>query len=71
MVFVNFSKIVKEALNQKGWTITQLAKEMGYCVQHVSDLLSGERRWNETTMSRACEVLGIQVVFSVSGQEIA
>lgn len=68
---MNFSKIVKKALSQKGWTITRLAKEMGYCVQHVSDLLSGERRWNETTMSRACEVLGIQVVFSVSGQEIA
>ncbi len=47
-------------------TITELANKMGYCVQYVSDLLSGRRRWNETTMKKACEVLGIKVNYSIS-----
>jgi len=68
---MNFSKTVKEILKQRNMTITELAGQMGYCTQYVSDLLSGRRRWNETTMDKACEALDIQVVFSVSGQKIA
>ena len=63
---MDFSKIVKEILKQRDMTVTELANKMGYCVQYVSDLLSGRRRWNETTMKKACEVLGIKVNYSIS-----
>jgi transcriptional regulator with XRE-family HTH domain len=63
---VNFSEIVKNVLKQRNDTITMLAEQMGYSVQYVSDLLSGRRRWNETTMNKACEVLGIKVNYSIS-----
>lgn len=63
---MNFSEIVKNVLKQRNDTITMLAEQMGYSVQYVSDLLSGRRRWNETTMNKACEVLGIKVNYSIS-----
>lgn len=63
---MNFSEIVKNVLKQRNDTITMLAEQMGYSVQYVSDLLSGRRRWNETTMKKACEVLGIKVNYSIS-----
>jgi len=34
---------------------------MGYSPQYITDLLAGHRRWNETTMDKACQVLGIKI----------
>jgi transcriptional regulator with XRE-family HTH domain len=42
---------------------TELAARMGYSIQHVSDLLLGQRRWNETSIDRACEALGLHIEF--------
>lgn len=61
---MKFSEVIKEILKQKNMTITELAKQMDYSVQYVSDLLSGRRRWNETAMNKACNALGIIVTYS-------
>ena len=60
---LNFSQKVKERLEKLNQTPSGLAREMGYSPQYVLDLLAGHRRWNETTMGKACEVLGIRVKF--------
>ena len=60
---MNFSAIAKQKLREKNMKPSTLARQMNYSPQYVLDLLAGHRRWNETTMSRACEALGIRVMF--------
>ena len=60
---MNFSAIAKQKLMEKNMKPSTLARQMNYSPQYVLDLLAGHRRWNETTMSRACEALGIRVIF--------
>lgn len=60
---MNFSAIAKQKLVEKNMKPSSLARQMNYSPQYVLDLLAGHRRWNETTMSRACEALGIRVMF--------
>lgn len=36
---------------------------MNYTPQYIHDLLVGKRRWNETTMTKTCEALGIIMKF--------
>ena len=59
---MNFSAIVRKYMKEQKLKVSDLAKSMGYSYQYISDLLSGNRRWNETTMNKACEVLGIRIV---------
>jgi len=46
---------------EKSGVITQveLAERMGCAQPHLSNLLSGRRRWNEDWIDRFCEALGI------------
>jgi ribosome-binding protein aMBF1 (putative translation factor) len=60
---MNFSEAVKVAMDKIGMTKADLAREMSCSDSHVGDLLKGDRRWNEDTISKACEALGIQVTF--------
>lgn len=60
---MNISEAIKQAMKQKGVNITELAKQMGYSVQYISDILSGDRRWNETTLTKACRALGMRLEF--------
>ncbi len=60
---MNFSKAVSDQLYIRKMTISELANGMGYSVAHISDLLAGNRRWNETTIDKACEILGIEIKF--------
>jgi ribosome-binding protein aMBF1 (putative translation factor) len=55
-----FSDAIKEALRNKGMNYSQLAQKMDYSVQYISDLLAGKKRWNETTITKACEVLELE-----------
>lgn len=61
---MNFSEKIKAKLKQDSLSSAELAKRMGYTPQYVSDLLSGKRRWNEDTMSKACDVLGFELSFT-------
>jgi len=59
----NFSKAVKQMMDEKGITITLIAKETGYSWPYINDLLKGKRRWNEETMSKVSEVVGLKILF--------
>ena len=58
-----FSSVVSKVLEERGMTSYALAKQMGYTPQYIHDLLNGNRRWNENTMAKACEVLGLEIEF--------
>ncbi|MFD3271472.1 helix-turn-helix domain-containing protein [Paenibacillus dendritiformis] len=58
---MSFSEQVKEHMNEQGIRPTQLAQMICYSTPHVYDLFSGKRRWNETTMKKACDVLGLEM----------
>jgi transcriptional regulator with XRE-family HTH domain len=60
-----FNELVRVALAQKDMNMTQLAKETGYSLMHISDLIKGNRRWNETSIQRVCDVLGIEIHYSL------
>lgn len=57
------SSAIKGAMRDKAITSAELARRMGCTPQHVSDLLSGKRRWNETTLMKACDALELQLAF--------
>lgn len=58
---MEFSKNIAKALDQNGLTPSDLARMTGYSPQYVIDVLKGNRRWNETTLSKACDALGLEI----------
>lgn len=68
---INFNKVVLQHMSDKGINKTKLAQEMGYSVQYISALLSGKKRWNEETINKACDVLGLTAIYKPKdrGQE--
>jgi transcriptional regulator with XRE-family HTH domain len=61
---MKISEKIKQALVNEGLSSADFARSIGYTPQYVSDLLSGKRRWNETTITKACDVLGMEIVFT-------
>lgn len=59
---MNFSKTVKKILRERDLTASDLARMIGYTPQYIHDLLAGNRRWNETTINKTCEALGIEIL---------
>jgi transcriptional regulator with XRE-family HTH domain len=59
---MNFSKVVKKLLKERDLTASDLARMIGYTPQYIHDLLAGNRRWNETTINKTCEALGIEIL---------
>jgi transcriptional regulator with XRE-family HTH domain len=59
---MNFSKAVKKFLKERDLTASDLARMIGYTPQYIHDLLAGNRRWNETTINKTCEALGIEIL---------
>lgn len=68
---MDFSRIVKQRMAELSVTNSELARRSGYSPQYISDLLSGDKRWNETTMNKVCEALGIEVRFCISDEQAA
>ena len=62
---MQFSNVVKQKLNKKRLKISDLAKQVGYSTQYISDLLSGKRRWNETVIDKVCQALDIKISFTM------
>jgi transcriptional regulator with XRE-family HTH domain len=60
---LSFSKTVKETLIKNGYRPADLARMTGYSAQYISDLLAGERRWNEDSINKACEALGLIIKY--------
>jgi ribosome-binding protein aMBF1 (putative translation factor) len=61
----DFNELVRTALAQKGMNMTKLAKETDYSLMHILDLIKGNRRWNETSIQRVCDALGIEIHYSL------
>lgn len=66
-----FTPVVRKRMSEMNLRPSDLARKTGYSGQHIRDLLSGKRRWNETTINKLCEVLRIRVDFIFSKQSKA
>lgn len=55
------SEQMKLVINQKGLNPSELAHLVGCSPQYMHSLLKGNRRWNETTLNKACEALGLEI----------
>ncbi|WP_336774226.1 helix-turn-helix domain-containing protein [Paenibacillus sp. MMO-58] len=58
---MDFSKAVKEAMEAQGIKRSDVAKASGYSHQYISDLLSGDRRWNEVSINKVSAALNIKI----------
>jgi transcriptional regulator with XRE-family HTH domain len=67
-MYFNFSSVVNNKLKEKNLKAIDLARETGYSPQYICDLLAGHRRWNETTIDKACKALGITIEFVYDGK---
>lgn len=68
---MDFTETVKKCMADQKVRPSDLAKATGYSVQYIIDLLAGHRRWNETTMSKVSQVLGIKIRFSTDAHTAA
>ncbi|OAZ43362.1 helix-turn-helix domain-containing protein [Paenibacillus polymyxa] len=58
---MNFSHALAQVMQRMDLKRSDVAKASGYSHQYISDLLSGERRWNEDSINRVCDALGIKI----------
>lgn len=58
---MKFSEAVKTALIKTGMKRADLARKTGYSYQHIHDLLSGDRRWNEDSINKVCDALDLKI----------
>lgn len=61
---MGFSAKVKSALEQKGINASELARKTGYSPQYMHELLKGDKRWNEDSMVKVCNALGLEIIVS-------
>ena len=61
----DFTKAVKKAMRTKDVRPSELAKQTGYSNQYIIDLLGGKRRWNENTIEKVSDALGIKITFAI------
>lgn len=60
---MNFSESIKKFLKARDLNASELARMTGYTPQYIHNLLAGKKRWNETTMTKACDALGVEIKF--------
>jgi len=58
---MNFNEIVKKSMADRKIRPSDLARATGYSQQYM-----GHRRWNETTIDKVSQVLGIEVIFAAN-----
>lgn len=63
---MNFSEVVKQAIQSRGIKNNELARLTGYSAAYISDLLLGNRRWNEESMDKVCKALGVEINFETT-----
>lgn len=66
---MSFSEAIKTALHDKNMTPSELARKTGYTPQYIHSLLIGKKRWNETTLGKTCEALGLEINITDSKEE--
>lgn len=58
---MSLSQTIKKVMMAKGISPTDVAKRTGYTPQYLHSLLDGNRRWNETTLTKACDALELEI----------
>lgn len=58
---MSFSIKVKHALIDMNMKPSDLARRTGYSAMYIHNLLNGKRRWNEESMEKVCNVLGLEI----------
>jgi len=58
----DFAMKIRHALVDQNMNVSDLARRTGYSPQYLHSLLKGEKRWNEESMRRVCEVLGFEIM---------
>ncbi|MGO4543257.1 helix-turn-helix domain-containing protein [Paenibacillus sp. 2TAB23] len=61
---MGFSTKVKNILAEKEMNPSELARQTGYSPQYIHDLLKGDKRWNEETMSKVCGALDLEITIN-------
>lgn len=61
---MNFSQVVLKSLKERDMNPTDLARKTDYTPQYIHNLLDGNRRWNEESMKKVCDVLGLEVKYT-------
>ncbi len=56
-------EIIKEMLDERGWSQGDLASRLGLSTQHISQLLNGHERISQETALRLARVLGSNMQF--------
>jgi len=60
---MDFSKAVMTALEKQNISVSIFAKKMNFSIQHTYGLLRNSKRWNEDSIQKACEILGLEIQF--------
>lgn len=58
---MKISEQFKPIINSQGVNVAEIAERSGYTPQYIYGLLSGNRRWNESSIQRVCEALDLEV----------
>lgn len=61
----NFSEVIKRELKLQDMSVGVFAEKMHFSLQYTYNLINrkGDKRWNEDSVQKACEVLGIEIKF--------
>ena len=62
----NINSVVIQRMQELNMNKTQLAQATGYTPQYITNLINGNKRWNEDVMLKVFEVLGIDIEFKMS-----
>lgn len=60
---MEFSQVVIRRIAELGQRPIDLVRSTGYSIQYICDLLSRRRRWNETTIDKISQALGIEIIY--------
>jgi hypothetical protein len=61
----SFSEVIKNELKTQEMSVATFANKMHFSLQYTYNLINrkGDKRWNEDSMQKACDVLGIEIQF--------
>lgn len=58
---MDFSSAVRHRLVDQRLNPSELARMSGHSPQYIHNLLNGNRRWNEDSMRKVCDTLGLEL----------
>lgn len=64
------NETIQNGLKAKNMKASELARKLDITPQHMSNLLKGKRRWNETLLNKAIRVLNIEIQINLKGGQV-